>query len=269
MIKPHFTDIEKVIIESINSARKEIRIAVAWFNNSNIYNSLTAKLPHISLTLLLSNDKNNYDNGLDFSKIIQTGGKVFLYSKNKLMHNKYLIVDSNTLITGSYNFTFGAEYLNEENIILFKDEESITEHFIDNFNTLLASAKEVSDFNSEINKTDDSVKNIFEQNILIEEFKVDPKIELDEIEKVAHAIIEQYNLGHLETRGRAILSLVEDKLKITDNQKFLMAAYITLISTGENAFAERCLKKIRHHDIEKFKQTIQLLIQYKVNLTLA
>lgn len=267
MIYPHFTDIEKVIINTIKSASKEIIIAVAWFNNTNIFNCLIEKPRHVSLSILLSNDKNNYNNGLDFSKIIQSGGKIFLYDKKKLMHNKYLIIDDNTVITGSYNFTFGAEYLNLENIVLFVDEPSITKQYSDNFNNLLSSSKEVHDFNAEINKTDDLIVNIFEQNILLNELMFDTKTELNEIEKVTNAIIEQFNLGQLE-RGRAILSLIEDKIANIDNQKFLKVAYMILIATGELQLAERFLKKINSQEIESFKRTVQLLLKYKLKLTL-
>jgi hypothetical protein len=53
------------------------------------------------------------------------------------MHNKYCIIDSNTVITGSYNYTYFAESINQENIVIIKDNEDIINKYKENFNKLI------------------------------------------------------------------------------------------------------------------------------------
>jgi phosphatidylserine/phosphatidylglycerophosphate/cardiolipin synthase-like enzyme len=44
------------------------------------------------------------------------------------MHHKFLIVDGETLVTGSYNWTPGAEYVNYEDILIEKDAGILTRY---------------------------------------------------------------------------------------------------------------------------------------------
>ena len=46
-----------------------------------------------------------------------------------IMHHKFSIIDGSTLITGSYNWTHSAEDLNDENILIIKDEENIIKEY--------------------------------------------------------------------------------------------------------------------------------------------
>jgi hypothetical protein len=42
-----------------------------------------------------------------------------------IMHNKFAIIDNKVLITGSYNWTHSAEELNNENILIIKEDEEL------------------------------------------------------------------------------------------------------------------------------------------------
>ena len=55
------------------------------------------------------------------------------------MHHKFAIVDSQWLLTGSYNWTLESEEQNFENLILLRDRESI-ELYAQEFETLWAEA---------------------------------------------------------------------------------------------------------------------------------
>ena len=51
------------------------------------------------------------------------------------MHHKFAIVDSNKVITGSYNWTRTGSEVNNENIVI-TDNETIVDAFIKEFGTL-------------------------------------------------------------------------------------------------------------------------------------
>jgi len=41
-----------------------------------------------------------------------------------LMHNKFVVIDNETLITGSYNWTKRAENQNDENVVIFHNKDA-------------------------------------------------------------------------------------------------------------------------------------------------
>ena len=50
-----------------------------------------------------------------------------------IAHNKIIIIDRATLITGSFNFTKTAEEKNAENLLAMKGNEPLVERYIRNF----------------------------------------------------------------------------------------------------------------------------------------
>ena len=140
-IKPYFEKIEDVILEDIKASKKELIMAVAWFTNQKIFDVVVEKLNSVSnfkANLIVINDNiNNRIGGLDFQRFVSAGGCLFFAEKNIPMHNKYIVIDSTIVITGSYNFTYYAETLNEENIIRINGGGDIVQSYIDNFNDLV------------------------------------------------------------------------------------------------------------------------------------
>ncbi|HZD41304.1 MAG TPA: phospholipase D-like domain-containing protein, partial [Terriglobales bacterium] len=46
-----------------------------------------------------------------------------------LMHQKFAVIDRQTVFTGSYNWTHAAESLNDENLLLFRDAAPLAEEY--------------------------------------------------------------------------------------------------------------------------------------------
>ncbi len=147
-ILPYFENIEEIVIEDLKAAKKEILIAVAWFTNKKIFEMLIDKLKsetNIVVKLVVINDNiNNRINGLDFQKFISAGGIFYYAEKNIPMHNKYVVIDSKTVITGSYNYTYLAESTNEENVIRIDGSSDIVQSYIENFNNIVSKKQPIS-----------------------------------------------------------------------------------------------------------------------------
>jgi phosphatidylserine/phosphatidylglycerophosphate/cardiolipin synthase-like enzyme len=56
----------------------------------------------------------------------------FIDSNHAIAHNKVIIIDGNTVITGSFNFTKSAESKNAENLLIIKSDE-IAKLYIENW----------------------------------------------------------------------------------------------------------------------------------------
>ena len=129
-IDAYFNDIHKVIIEQIKHAQQEILIAVAWLKDRDIYQALIEQAQQkIKIEIILANHEFNKTN--DYSdkalkKLINLGSEIFYIGDNgdhrrsNLMHHKFCIIDKNTVINGSYNWTLSARYNHENNILAFE-----------------------------------------------------------------------------------------------------------------------------------------------------
>jgi phosphatidylserine/phosphatidylglycerophosphate/cardiolipin synthase-like enzyme len=65
--------------------------------------------------------------------LAHAGIKVLIDDKHKIAHNKIMIIDSNTVITGSFNFTKAAEEDNAENLLIICSKD-LAVQYTENWN---------------------------------------------------------------------------------------------------------------------------------------
>ena len=138
MIHTHFEHIENEIIFSINSSERRIYIAVAWFTNQTLFDSLlNAAQRKVEIKVILSNDiLNRNEFGLEFGILANKGAEIrFAVNNSGTMHHKFCIIDDN-VISGSYNWTYQANK-NDENIIV-TDDENVVNSFCEQFYKLFS-----------------------------------------------------------------------------------------------------------------------------------
>lgn len=140
----YFENIQEKIIYNLSKATTSIKIAMAWFTNPIIFNSLLRICRKgINVDLLINNDLiNNRLNGLPFNKLIQAGANLYIAEYPALIHNKFCIIDDSIVIDGSYNWTILAEKNNDENIVIIKNSKVI-DSFVDAFDDLISSYENV------------------------------------------------------------------------------------------------------------------------------
>lgn len=137
-VVPLFENIAEYIITKINNATTDIKIAVAWFTNFDLFNCVKSALDRgIHITLVTNNDLiNNGGYCLNFDKLIESGLKLHLVEYPEMLHYKFCIIDDKTVMTGSYNWTFYAEEINKEDVVVIEDLPEVTSHFVNVFNSL-------------------------------------------------------------------------------------------------------------------------------------
>lgn len=123
--KAYFKGIEKKLIELISNSDNMIKIAMAWFTNNDIKDSLIQRKqskPEIEIIIVVDdnhiNDKyfSNYE-----SKFSEVGIKIEKKTSNRFLHNKFMILDKSITVTGSYNYSKKAN-TNLENIVVIHSE---------------------------------------------------------------------------------------------------------------------------------------------------
>lgn len=124
--KAYFKGIETKIIELISNSDKMIKIAMAWFTNNDIKDSLIKhKNNNQDIEIIIVVD-DNYINDKYFSnyesKFREAGIKIKKKATHKFLHNKFMIIDETITVTGSYNYSKNANK-NMENIVVIDNAD--------------------------------------------------------------------------------------------------------------------------------------------------
>lgn len=146
MIDVVFDNIAYSIQKNINKATLNVKIAVAWFTNEELFRSVINALNRgVSVSVVILDDLiNRNELALDFSQFIQAGGKLYFSDKRK-MHNKFCVIDDKIVLTGSYNWTYYAENLNWENLVIIDNVDVILK-FSNEFEQICKSLNSIDSF---------------------------------------------------------------------------------------------------------------------------
>lgn len=141
----YFEDIQLHIMHTLGKAVKSIHIAVAWFTDPEIFSLLCQKASDgVKVELLIADDRKNTKSGIDFDKLRSLGATVEMVGgggkKQQLMHNRFCVIDADTVIISSYNWTF-VELKSDENITVVSDASELAGQFIVEFRQILERGK--------------------------------------------------------------------------------------------------------------------------------
>ena len=134
-----FENIANRIKEEIRKAQKSVFIAVAWFTNKDLFNEILEKAKSgCSVSLIIADDEINRNSWINYALLERYQSNCYKVGDGEagLMHNKFCVIDSNIVITGSYNWSYKASQ-NFENVIINYDDPALAEKFINEFNNIL------------------------------------------------------------------------------------------------------------------------------------
>jgi len=121
------------IVKEITNAKSEILVQAYSFTSAPIAKALTDAFKRgvkVEAILDKSQRKERYTAA---TFLVNAGIPTFIDDKHAIAHNKIMIIDRETVITGSFNFTKAAEEKNAENLLIIKDKE-LAKVYIDNWN---------------------------------------------------------------------------------------------------------------------------------------
>jgi len=112
---------------------KNIRVQAYSFTAAPIIKAiLEAKKRNVSCEVILdkSQETQNYSE-LDF--FFNQGVPAFIDDRHAIAHNKIILIDDSTIITGSFNFSKAAEDSNAENLLVIKDDPDLARKYAQNY----------------------------------------------------------------------------------------------------------------------------------------
>jgi phosphatidylserine/phosphatidylglycerophosphate/cardiolipin synthase-like enzyme len=121
------------VVRQLNKARHEILVQAYSFTCPDIAQALiAARKRGVSVTILLdhSNEAETYS---ELKELEQNGLRPLIDANHAIAHNKIMIIDGRTLITGSFNFTRQADHENAENLLIFHHHSEMIDRYKQNF----------------------------------------------------------------------------------------------------------------------------------------
>ena len=129
------TKCEYLITRAIDSAKSELLIQAYHITNREIVKHIINAKNRGVIVMLIVDKAAKHEIG----PFINASIPVWVDYKPKIAHNKVMIIDRESIITGSFNFTQNA-IKNAENVLIFKDVQ-VANGYRDNFNYRLTQSE--------------------------------------------------------------------------------------------------------------------------------
>jgi hypothetical protein len=136
--RAYFENIQLHLIDELVSAQSDIIIAVPWFTDRQLFDSICRQSKKgIRIQLLLMQDEINRSGRIPFQQLESSGGQIFWVPESgRLMHNKFVVIDQKTVIVGSYNWSNKAQ-TNDENITIINGNLGLASEYIKTYQKIL------------------------------------------------------------------------------------------------------------------------------------
>lgn len=122
----------EAVVNAVSQAETEILVQAYSFTSAPIAKALVEahkRGVHVEIILDRSQRKERYSSA-DFTA--HAGIPTYIDAVHAIAHNKVMIIDKSTVITGSFNFTKAAEEKNAENLLVLRSKE-LARGYIENW----------------------------------------------------------------------------------------------------------------------------------------
>ena len=123
------------VVRELKAARHEVLVQAYSFSSKAVSQALVdARMRGLKVEVLLdrSNEGEAYS---DLPFLAEQGLTPQIDAQHAIAHNKVMIIDGRTVITGSFNFTHQAEAENAENLLVIKGHPDLARAYRTNFET--------------------------------------------------------------------------------------------------------------------------------------
>jgi phosphatidylserine/phosphatidylglycerophosphate/cardiolipin synthase-like enzyme len=122
------------IVEQLNGAKKSIDMQAYSFTNTEIAKALAdAQERGIKVRAILDRKENVTGQYSGATYLLNHQVPTWTDGKHPIAHNKVMVVDGETVITGSFNFTQQAENSNAENLLVITGKPKLAAAYEANF----------------------------------------------------------------------------------------------------------------------------------------
>jgi phosphatidylserine/phosphatidylglycerophosphate/cardiolipin synthase-like enzyme len=129
---------ESLLIDAIADAKSQIFVQAYLLTSRAIASGLIdARQRGVDVRVMADSHQHEDTAGSLLDLLEKNNIPVWLETRYRHAHNKVLLIDvvgrHPVVITGSYNFTWSAQNMNAENLLIFRDNRRLTERYVTNW----------------------------------------------------------------------------------------------------------------------------------------
>ncbi len=130
------------IIQRLSAAKQNVLVQAYEFTSEPIAEALvSAEKRGVSVAVILDQSKLSESSGI--AKLLsQANVRILADGAHAINHNKVMIIDNATVITGSFNFTVAAEERNAENLLIIEDN-NLAQRYTENWYSHVSHSKQI------------------------------------------------------------------------------------------------------------------------------
>jgi len=134
------TDCGQLIIDKVRMAQKRVYVQAYSFTSERIAKALNEVHKRgVEVKVILDDDKADKKSELDF--LSRKGIDTYLDSKHEKAHSKVILIDGQTIITGSFNFSDRHDESTADNVVVIDGKAKLIDAYETNFRVHLGHSK--------------------------------------------------------------------------------------------------------------------------------
>jgi phosphatidylserine/phosphatidylglycerophosphate/cardiolipin synthase-like enzyme len=128
----------RIVVDALRAARRQVLVQAFSFTHKDIARALIeARARGVDVRVIADGEQTELIENTVIPELAAAGVPVFLDQQHAAAHNKVMVIDegdpSTLVITGSYNYTFAAQYRNAENLIVLRGGPRIARAYAENW----------------------------------------------------------------------------------------------------------------------------------------
>jgi phosphatidylserine/phosphatidylglycerophosphate/cardiolipin synthase-like enzyme len=124
----------QAVVSALNAAQKSILVQAYSFTSAPIAKALVeAHRRGVNVQVILDKSQRS-ERYTSATFLADEGIPTYIDAAHKIAHNKVMIIDGQTVITGSFNFTKSAEKGNAENLLVITHAPELSARYTANWN---------------------------------------------------------------------------------------------------------------------------------------
>ncbi len=128
------------LLKVIQNARQSVYFLAYSFTSDDLANALIERFKAgVKVEGVMERSQQASNSGSEYDRFRSAGIAVRLDANPNQMHDKVMIVDSQIVVTGSFNYTYSAEKINDENLLVLYNPQ-IAEQYLAEFERIFNQA---------------------------------------------------------------------------------------------------------------------------------
>jgi phosphatidylserine/phosphatidylglycerophosphate/cardiolipin synthase-like enzyme len=123
----------EVVVAELGRAHREVLVQAFSFTSKPIAEALVAAKGRGVTVIVLLDKSNEVETHTELPWLVEQGLAPLIDAHHAIAHNKVMVIDGHTIITGSFNFTHQAEAENAENLLVLRGHPELARAYRQQF----------------------------------------------------------------------------------------------------------------------------------------